>query len=222
MLKVADNQFKVNKQKKNNGCSFFLFAIPISFAIALFLVLIGLVSFFIYDYSKWAKNFESSHLTSDFYTITPDNTKSVNDKIKVFDDDKNSVSTVVFTKEEVFNVVATSLQDNLPSGFSIQKGYIEGANDHWKISLKISYRSKISVWMIYDLEKDKGENIDLFFYDISLGNYSLSQYGLNNLVDDANNGLRDSLKLIENSDFTGKRITNIVMENETITIKGEK
>ncbi|HVX92621.1 MAG TPA: hypothetical protein VHA74_00720, partial [Candidatus Dojkabacteria bacterium] len=159
---------------------------------------------------------------TDFYTVNEQNTKSVDDKIKAFNQDKSSVSTAVFNKEEVFNIVATSLNENIPSEFKVEKGFIEGGNNHWKIYLKMSYKSKVSFWVIYDLEKDAGENIDIFFYDISLGSYSLSQYGLNTFIDQANEGLRDSLKLIQNSDFTGKRIKNIVMENENLTIKGEK
>lgn len=218
---MVKNKVEVSRQKRI-GCSFFLLAIPLSFIFAFILVLIGLVSFFIYDYSTWSKDFEKAHLSNDFYTITADNSKKIEDKIKVFNEDKASVSSITFNKEEVFNIVATSYQDNIPSNIKVEKGYIEGGQNHWKIYLKTSYNSKISVWMVYDLEKDSGENIDIFFYDISLGNYSFNQYGLNAIVEQTNDGLRDSLKLIENSDFTGKRIKNIVMENDSIIIKGEK
>ncbi|MBI2357244.1 hypothetical protein HYV12_04305 [Candidatus Dojkabacteria bacterium] len=209
-------------KRKSLGLSFFLVALPVSLLIALILF-VGLVFLVLRsNYLSWETEFENSHLSVDYLNVQKSTNKEVEKKIESFKASTKEVDFVEINHVHFVNLLATKINENLPSRLSIKKMYVEPAQGFWKIYYKVNVKGFGDFWLYFDLNKDQVESTDLYITDFKVGNLSVKDWGGENIVVNINEGIKEAMILITQKDFTGRTIRNIELDEENIVIKGEK
>lgn len=209
------------KRKKRLSPSFFIIAIPLSFAISILLLFVILSFFLKANYSSWEEKFESSN-KDQIIKIEEGNNAKVLDSIETFKASDKKVDFVEIEKNGFANLVGTGINSNLPSRIKIKKTYIDASSNFWKMYYYVEVKSFGSFWVYFDLNKDSVESTDLYISDLKVGNLSVRDWGGEAIVDNVNSGIKEAMLLITQKDFTGRTIRNIELDDSNIVIKGEK
>lgn len=212
-------------QKKTNrklGVSFFLIAIPISLIISITLVSILLFFVIRSNYMSWERKFEDSHLSTDYVKIEKSMVGDVDKLVVSFKESKKDIDFIEIDRSLFTNLLATNINENMPSNIRIKKGYVEASKGFWKIYYLTSVPILGDVWIYFDLNKDTVESTDVYITDMKLGNLSVRDWGGDSVISSVNNGIKEAMILITQKDFTGRTIRNIELDTESLIIKGEK
>ncbi len=210
------------KTKRKLGLSFFLIAIPISLIISITLVSILLFFAIRSNYMSWERKFEDSHLSTDYVKIEKSMVGDVDKLIASFKESQKDIDFIEIDKVLFTNLLATNINENMPSNIRIKKGYVEASKGFWKIYYLTSVPVLGDVWIYFDLNKDTVESTDVYITDMKLGNLSVRDWGGDSVISSVNNGIKEAMILITQKDFTGRTIRNIELDTESLIIKGEK
>lgn len=192
--------------------------------LVLFLSTITIFLFLIRDYKGWERSFELGYLSSDFVFLNNESLKtSVEKKIEDFSKSSKKVDFVELTDRETLFLIGESLNESLPFGMVFDRGYVSSDDGQWDIYAKVvDEKYKKGIWMKARLLKDNLESPEIFVQTISVGNYDFKDYGLGIIVWRVNRGIRESISLVNTSEFTGRTIKNIELEKGVMTVKGER
>lgn len=211
-------------KKKRKGCYFVLFVFPLSFIFIIFLLLFAVAAFTYNQYQQWESSFEDVHLSSDFINPKSDDydeeREVIDEKINTFSNSLDDVETITFSSDEALLIIGSELDEALPDGFSVDYVYSETERGKWLIYIKLDYQDHPLPWLIVQVEKEEYETADLYFSDIFVGQFSFYNYGLKQVIQDINDGYKDSLYKVNDGQFSGRRLENIELEDDEMIIKG--
>jgi len=70
------------------------------------------------------------------------------------------------------------------------------------------------------LQKDNIETAQVYSTDFAIANFSLNEIGIEFFTNKINQGLSDSLLLVNENSYSGRVYKNIELDNEGMVIKG--
>jgi hypothetical protein len=215
---------KVTRKKRGRslGLSFFLVALPVSLILAF--ILFSMIVFFVFksSYSGWERKFEDTHLSSDVVKVDKSVVEEISAEIKVFQESTKEVDFIEINDSDFIVLLAIQINENLPSRARIINTYSETNEGFWMIYYQVKIDGFGTAWIYFDLNKDEVESTDLYVTDVKVGNISVKDLGGDRIVENINNGIKDSMILLTEEGFTGRTIRNIELDEESIIIKGEK
>ncbi len=210
------------KPKNKSILSFFLLAIPVSLFFAIIITLL-ILSYLVYtNYSKWTVEFEDSHLSTDYIQIPDDNyEKKITAKIEKYSKSTDIIDYIEFTNEEFSYLFSKSVQSSLPEYMSINKTISSFNNNTLSIFMNINVLKNQSIWFRFDITKDVGEGYEIFLSDMYIADYSFNEYGMRKIVVDINTALSDTLKLINDNEFSIRVLQNIELTSKSVIFKAK-
>lgn len=219
---MTKKEIRTRRRKKSLGLSFFLVALPISLIIALLLFTLLLFLVFRSSYNGWERKFEDSHLSTDIVKVEKKILEDIKTQIKGFQESEKETDFVEISSTDFASLLALQINENLPSRMEIVNSFSETRKGFWMLYYKLDIKGVGEVWIYFDLNKDEVESTDLYVTDVKIGNISVRDLGGESIVENINNGIKESMILITQKDFTGRIIRNIELDEDTIIIKGEK
>lgn len=210
------------KGKKKNKIPVFLLLLSSLLLIILLSALVIWLALF-KEYSAWEDRFNK--VIDQNRIVLLENTqlkKSVETKLTSFSLSTKKIDFVEITDMEFVYVFAQSLNTSLPLNITFDKGYVESNKGSWDIYIKTKRKNLELPWIKLKLMKDNTESPQIYVKTMSLGNFDLIDYGVKGMIDKINNGIKDAIILVNESDFTGRVFRNIELEKEKMIIKGER
>lgn len=204
---------KERRMKRSNpGC-----LIPIIF----FLVTITAICFVLYQrYKGWETDFyNNSNYISLNMSETSSVSKSLSDKIDQYNKDNAEYVFIELSKQESLYLFTKSVQSSVPSGVEITESRLLTYPRRWVFYFKSQYGKVSLPWFGIAVQKDDSQSIDLYIDDAYIGDYSLTSFYMQKVVDDFNNGLRNGLHVVNDGNFAGRYFENIELGEDTMIIK---
>lgn len=210
------------KSKNKSLISFFLLAIPFSIFFAVIITVL-IISYLIYvNYSRWVVEFENFYLSEDYIQVPNDDyEKSIEEKIDKYSKSTEIVDYIEFINNEFSYLFAKSIEATLPSYMNVNKIISMYNNDTLSIYMDISVYKNRNIWFRFDITKDNGEGYEIFLSDIFVSDFSFNEYGLRNIVVDINTAISDTLKLVNDNDFSIRALQNIELTNKSVIFKAK-
>ena len=87
---------------------------------------------------------------------------------------------------------------------------------------QFKYKTYTLPWVLINLQKDDLETAEVYVTDMFIGNLSFSSFGLKPFIDNINDGIRNAIILVNENQFSGRKIKNIELLEDGFVIKGEK
>jgi hypothetical protein len=213
--------------KENRGCSgCFFFAVSLPVTIFMILLVIGLVFFFVFkaEYGKWESVFESNKLSTDYVLIEGDASKAERDsiasKIEAFTKSEKDVEVIELSVRESLVMFGDELSNSLPENFTIYRMYSQTEKNDWYVFMQLKWGENVLPWVSIRIEKDDIETAQVYVSELLVGNINLDSFGLSQFRHSINEGISTALVLVNQNNFTGRRFSNIELEQEKVVLKG--
>lgn len=194
------------------------------FILSLVGILFAITMVFYSQYSEWGDAFESQHLSDEYLMVNSDYSNEVLDsakeKLTAFQESNEELDFVEFSDEEFILLINEIVETSLPEGYSIDRYYIDSNDGSWDIYVQLRRGETVLPWLIFTLSKDDIETAELFVADIKVGDRSISDIGLQFVIDDINEGYSEAILTINESYLTKRRWENITLQLKNVIIKG--
>jgi len=155
---------RIKKYRKDNSVyKFLIFAVPLSLIIVLFLSFVIVSTVLGIEYRDWEKRFENSHLAQDFLFFDKGSSYKdlIDKKVDKFSSSNKSTDYVEIGDMEFLYLVGKSLENVLPNGIEIEKGWVSSEVGDWSIYIKTKTYF-VNLWYIINLSKDNVEGNDVY------------------------------------------------------------
>jgi hypothetical protein len=207
---------KKEKKSSNSNLKLIILGVAILF-VFFFLILISLYK---YNYEQW----EESFLKSDAFFLnldenTEDLEKNIEKKILDYNRRSEEYTFIEFSNEEFLFLFGSGLSESSPDWLNVKKSALISSPGRWVFYFKSSFRDTSLPWIGFVLTKEDMQSVDLFVEDILIGNVSVRNISFESIVEDVNEGINHSMRLINDGNFAGKVFENIELGSESVTIK---
>jgi len=190
----------------------------ISILILLFLILLfGIIKSWI-----WLNDFESRLKEEYIVTEGIQTDSAVEKKIEMYILSEEKTDFVIFTPQEVGNIVYSSVQDMLgESSIFISQVYVYPQNGIWQVcsSLEWSKLKNKDIWVCVDVTKDNMQTAQLYVAKLLVQGVDIGKIYPSLLVK-INNGFAEALITVNENRFVGRKFENIELTSGELIIKG--
>lgn len=175
------------------------------------------------EYRRWVSSFEANIKQDNIVTLDMmELREGVEKKIEAYSKSSKKTDYIEIKDSEFVYLLAQSLDNSLPLNIKFHRGYVKSGDGLWNIYIQTKYSNTTLPWVEFKLSKDNTQSAQIYIQSVSIGNFNLTDYGARNIVRDINNGINESIMLINQSNFTGRIFRNIELESGVMTIKGDK
>ncbi|HQG57681.1 MAG TPA: hypothetical protein PLX79_01760 [Candidatus Dojkabacteria bacterium] len=202
------------------------------FLILLFLGLCVLLFYYAYNlrskYNVWV---------AEFWTDNQKNVVDLNDseqikvlsnqtenKITVFSESTKKNDFIELNLTESAYLIGNNINKVSPSFLKVSKIVIEPQDNQkdniWDIYLLFETPKIKNISVKITLQKDNIETAQVYSTDFAIANFSLNEIGIEFFTNKINQGLSDSLLLVNENSYSGRVYKNIELDNEGMVIKG--
>lgn len=202
------------------------------FLLLLFLGLCVLLFYFAYNlrskYNVWV---------AEFWTDNQKNVVDLNDseqikvlsnqtenKITVFSESTKKNDFIELNLTESAYLIGNNINKVSPSFLKVSKIVIEPQDNQkdniWDIYLLFETPKIKNISVKITLQKDNIETAQVYSTDFAIANFSLNEIGIEFFTNKINQGLSDSLLLVNENSYSGRVYKNIELDNEGMVIKG--
>ena len=204
-------------------------------SIFLILLFLGLcVLLFYYAYNLRSKY---NVLVAEFWTDNQKNIVDLNDseqikvlsnqtenKITVFSESTKKNDFIELNLTESAYLIGNNINKVSPSFLKVSKIVIEPRDNQkdniWDIYLLFETPKIKNISVMITLQKDNIETAQVYSTDFAIANFSLNEIGIEFFTNKINQGLSDSLLLVNENSYSGRVYKNIELDNEGMVIKG--
>ena len=204
-------------------------------SIFLLLLFLGLcVLLFYYAYNLRSKY---NVLVAEFWTDNQKNIVDLNDseqikvlsnqtenKITVFSESTKKNDFIELNLTESAYLIGNNINKVSPSFLKVSKIVIEPRDNQkdniWDIYLLFETPKIKNISVMITLQKDNIETAQVYSTDFAIANFSLNEIGIKFFTNKINQGLSDSLLLVNENSYSGRVYKNIELDNEGMVIKG--
>ena len=204
-------------------------------SIFLILLFLGLcVLLFYYAYNLRSKY---NVLVAEFWTDNQKNIVDLNDseqikvlsnqtenKITVFSESTKKNDFIELNLTESAYLIGNNINKVSPSFLKVSKIVIEPQDNQkdniWDIYLLFETPKIKNISVMITLQKDNIETAQVYSTDFAIANFSLNEIGIEFFTNKINQGLSDSLLLVNENSYSGRVYKNIELDNEGMVIKG--
>ena len=204
-------------------------------SIFLLLLFLGLcVLLFYYAYNLRSKY---NVLVAEFWTDNQKNIVDLNDseqikvlsnqtenKITVFSESTKKNDFIELNLTESAYLIGNNINKVSPSFLKVSKIVIEPRDNQkdniWDIYLLFETPKIKNISVMITLQKDNIETAQVYSTDFAIANFSLNEIGIEFFTNKINQGLSDSLLLVNENSYSGRVYKNIELDNEGMVIKG--
>ena len=204
-------------------------------SIFLILLFLGLcVLLFYYAYNLRSKY---NVLVAEFWTDNQKNIVDLNDseqikvlsnqtenKITVFSESTKKNDFIELNLTESAYLIGNNINKVSPSFLKVSKIVIEPQDNQkdniWDIYLLFETPKIKNISVKITLQKDNIETAQVYSTDFAIANFSLNEIGIEFFTNKINQGLSDSLLLVNENSYSGRVYKNIELDNEGMVIKG--
>lgn len=215
----SSHYFPKKQRTKKLGC-FMLTIVPVTFLILFTIVFLVLGLFLKEGYTKWAIDFELKNETQYILLSDAKLKEKVDQKVEGFTKSQEETTFVEFTVSEGGYFLLEQLNDSLPLGLEINRGYIKPGKNKWIVYFQLQYGKTLLPWVSIDLQKDSIQSTQIYTTYVQLGEYKLSDYGLGFIEIDINDGINEAFLLLQSGGLTGRTIENVTFDEDGVTIRG--
>jgi hypothetical protein len=99
--------------------------------------------------------------------------------------------------------------------------FVETGKNDWLLYVQLTWNGMRLPWATLRLQKDNIQTAQIFVSSLKVGPYSADDFGLKSVRDSINSGIQNSIILVNENEFTGRRFVNIDMDENGVVIKGE-
>ena len=200
--------------KLNKGVKFFLiiFLVP-------FLVFVGFLTSLFVRYSKWEMSDDLTVCLSDLDEQEKEEIREdIAEKTKTFVLSDSRTDFVVFTKQEVLQILSTNMlsQENLET----EDICVIASSGIWQVYIKYNLGSTELPWIVLDFVKDNRETAEIYVREIRVGNIKLPESISKKILQDTNRGIADAIIMLNENRFLGRVIENIELLDDRVVLKG--
>ena len=204
-------------------------------SIFLILLFLGLcVLLFYYAYNLRSKY---NVLVAEFWTDNQKNIVDLNDseqikvlsnqtenKITVFSESTKKNDFIELNLTESAYLIGNNINKVSPSFLKVSKIVIEPRDNQkdniWDIYLLFETPKIKNISVMITLQKDNIETAQVYSTDFAIANFSLNEIGIEFFTNKINQGLSDSLLLVNENSYSGRVYKNIELDNQGMVIKG--
>lgn len=179
---------------------------------------LAILSFSLYEYFSWKKNFVSSKedmVCTDFSRES--DLTNVQKRVKDYVFSKDGTATISFSVKEVLAflkyVPVTS------NTITVKEMCVKPSKGVWLISLKLKVYGTSIPWVQFNLVKDARETAQLYVKDFSFGGISLLNIFSSKVMNEVNEGISESIVLVNENGFLGRDIHNIELLEEMVVVR---
>ncbi len=205
---------KPKEVKKEKKLGLFIFIFP---PILLILTFVFFLTFlFVKNYQSWEKTFpEPDILILDF----PNDSTSLDEKIKKYNEDQSEYSFIELTKEESLLLMSNSFEQSLPDWVELEKTGLHTTQGTWSLYLKTKAFSFEMPWLEIILVKENLQSVEILVKDVSVGDLSLRNINLGFVIEEINDGFGRAMRLVNDGNFAGRIFENIELGDQNLVIK---
>lgn len=194
-------------------------------AVILVLVLIGLVSY--HRYTKWKEEELSKQEIICISDIKKDSSESENlkvimeDKIKKFVLSDTRTDFIVLTETEMLYLFEENFTEE-GGDIKVKDICLKPSEGVWQLYLKTKYKEISIPWLVLDIVKDNIETAEVYVREVHIGGLELPEFLESQVRRDLNRGISDSVIMLNENNFLGRRIDNIELLEDRIVFKGTR
>ncbi len=202
------------------------------FLLLLFLGLCVLLFYFAYNlrskYNVWVAEFWTDNQKnvvdfndSEQIKVLSNQTES---KITIFSESTKKNDFIELNLTESAYLIGNNINKVSPSFLKVSKIVIEPQDNQkdniWDIYLLFETPKIKNISVKITLQKDNIETAQVYSTDFAIANFSLNEIGIEFFTNKINQGLSDSLLLVNENSYSGRVYKNIELDNEGMVIKG--
>ena len=202
------------------------------FLLLLFLGLCVLLFYFAYNlrskYNVWVAEFWTDNQKnvvdfndSEQIKVLSNQTES---KITIFSESTKKNDFIELNLTESAYLIGNNINKFSPSFLKVSKIVIEPQDNQkdniWDIYLLFETPKIKNISVKITLQKDNIETAQVYSTDFAIANFSLNEIGIEFFTNKINQGLSDSLLLVNENSYSGRVYKNIELDNEGMVIKG--
>lgn len=186
------------------------------FFLGLLVIILAAIAYPVINYFSWQKTFQSQ-LNQLVCKSNTESISNLDDKFKEFVMSDEDITYVELSVPEVLTLVEGT---QIVEGAQLQNLCVLPNEGIWTLYLKFSIQNINMPWVRVDIAKDNMETAQLYVKNIYVGNFTLPQKFDQNLKTSLNNGISDSITVVNENNFLGRKIQNIELLKDSIIVKG--
>jgi len=145
-------------------------------------------------------------------------------KITIFSESTKKNDFIELNLTESAYLIGNNINKVSPSFLKVSKIVIEPQDNQkdniWDIYLLFETPKIKNISVKITLQKDNIETAQVYSTDFAIANFSLNEIGIEFFTNKINQGLSDSLLLVNENSYSGRVYKNIELDNEGMVIKG--
>lgn len=186
------------------------------FFLGLLVIILAAIAYPVINYFSWQKTFQSQ-LNQLVCKSNTESISNLDDKFKEFVMSDEDITYVELSVPEVLTLVEGT---QIVEGAQLQNLCVLPNEGIWTLYLKFSIQNINMPWVRVDIAKDNMETAQLYVKNIYVGDFTLPQKFDQNLKTSLNNGISDSITVVNENNFLGRKIQNIELLKDSIIVKG--
>lgn len=186
------------------------------FFLGLLVIILAAIAYPVINYFSWQKTFQSQ-LSQLVCKSNTESISNLDDKFKEFVMSDEDITYVELSVPEVLTLVEGT---QIVEGAQLQNLCVLPNEGIWTLYLKFSIQNINMPWVRVDIAKDNMETAQLYVKNIYVGDFTLPQKFDQNLKTSLNNGISDSITVVNENNFLGRKIQNIELLKDSIIVKG--
>jgi hypothetical protein len=215
---MKEKREKINRRIVRTIFRYILLSLLLLAAILVFIFLILRM-----NYAQWKEDYDSADLVVlNLEGDLRDFEDALESKIIDYNTSESGHSFLELNQEESIFLFSRALEESLPTGFEVKKMALISEPGNWYIYFKTDFNSFSFPWIAINLMKEDVQSVNVYVEDLFLGNMSFRKLFLGFLVDSVNQGIRNSIELVNDGNFAGKVFENIELRENGLVIRSRR